>query len=84
MQTTGSATGYAVSLDLVQADHETPSRYVQVGNDRMTLALEWSGQDEFAQQPLREWTVDGKSAGVTRSAGPLTFVTVDGAGHMVR
>ncbi|KIP08636.1 hypothetical protein PHLGIDRAFT_126931 [Phlebiopsis gigantea 11061_1 CR5-6] len=53
-----------------------------VGNERMTLALEWTGQDEFAAQPLREWKVGGQKAGLTRSAGPLTFVTIDGAGHM--
>lgn len=55
----------------------------QVGNERMTLALEWSGQREFAAEPLRGWKVDGDFAGLTRTAGPLTFVTIDGAGHMV-
>lgn len=49
----------------------------------MTLALEWTGQEEFTSQPLREWMVDGAVAGLTRSAGPFTFVTLDGAGHMV-
>jgi carboxypeptidase C (cathepsin A) len=54
-----------------------------VGNERWTLALEWSGQDAFAAEPLREWVVDGTVAGRTRSAGPFTFATVDAAGHMV-
>lgn len=56
-----------------------------VGNERWTLALEWSGQEEFRSQKLREWTVGGVKAGVTRSAknGLFTFATVDGAGHMV-
>ncbi|KAH9842997.1 Alpha/Beta hydrolase protein [Rhodofomes roseus] len=54
-----------------------------VGNERMTLNMQWTGQAEFAAQPLREWKVDGTVAGLTRSAGPLTFVTVYGAGHMV-
>ncbi|KAJ7314831.1 serine carboxypeptidase [Mycena albidolilacea] len=54
-----------------------------VGNQAWTLALEWSGQAEFASQPLREWTVNGKRAGKTRSAKGFTFATVDGAGHMV-
>ncbi|KAJ7053949.1 serine carboxypeptidase [Mycena amicta] len=53
-----------------------------IGNELWTLALEWSGQEEFSQQPLREWTVDGKHAGKTRSAGAFTFATIDGAGHM--
>ncbi|TFK38771.1 serine carboxypeptidase [Crucibulum laeve] len=54
-----------------------------VGNEAWTLELEWSGQEEFGSQDLREWTVDGKRAGLTRSAGGLTFATVEGAGHMV-
>ncbi|KAJ7804149.1 Alpha/Beta hydrolase protein [Mycena olivaceomarginata] len=54
-----------------------------IGNEAWTLALEWSGHAEFAAQPLREWTIDGKRAGRTRSARTFTFATVDGAGHMV-
>ncbi|KAK0188280.1 serine carboxypeptidase [Armillaria mellea] len=54
-----------------------------VGNERWTLALEWSGQAEFAGQELRDWYVDGKPAGKTRSANGLVFATIHGAGHMV-
>lgn len=56
-----------------------------VGNERWSKELEWSGQEEFASQRLREWTVAGKKAGITRSArgGLFTFATVQGAGHMV-
>lgn len=50
----------------------------------MTLGLEWTGQETFVSQPLKEWKVDGEIAGLTRNAGPLTFLTLDGAGHMVR
>lgn len=50
----------------------------------MSLALEWTGQQAFVSQPLRNWTVEDKVAGVTRSAGSFTFATVAGAGHMVR
>ncbi|PBK90881.1 peptidase S10, serine carboxypeptidase [Armillaria gallica] len=52
-----------------------------VGNERWTLALEWSGQKEFVSEELKEWRVDGKVAGKTRNAKGLTFATVDGAGH---
>lgn len=56
-----------------------------VGNERWTLELEWSGQEKFVGQgALRDWSVGGKVAGRTRSAGGLTFATIDGAGHMVR
>src|SRR6266571_7839349 len=54
-----------------------------VGNEAWTLNLEWTKQKEFASQPLREWIVDGKKAGMMRSAAGLTFATVEGAGHMV-
>jgi len=54
-----------------------------VGNEAWTLNLEWSGHDEFSAQALREWKVDGKTAGSTRSAQGLTFATINGAGHMV-
>ncbi|KAI5118997.1 hypothetical protein M0805_004407 [Coniferiporia weirii] len=54
-----------------------------IGNDAFTLAMEWSGQSEFAKQPLRDWTVDKRNAGKVRTAGPLTFATIKDAGHMV-
>ncbi|KAJ7751869.1 serine carboxypeptidase [Mycena maculata] len=58
-----------------------------VGNERWTLALEWSGQAAFAAEPLRPWAVGGDfangRAGLARSANGLTFATIDRAGHMV-
>ncbi|KAJ7323615.1 serine carboxypeptidase [Mycena albidolilacea] len=58
-----------------------------VGNERWTLALEWSGQAEYAAEPLRPWAVGGDftkgRAGLARSAKGLTFATIDKAGHMV-
>ncbi|EIN05318.1 hypothetical protein PUNSTDRAFT_145805 [Punctularia strigosozonata HHB-11173 SS5] len=53
-----------------------------VGNERWTLELEWTGQEEFKGEKLREWSVNGVAAGKTRSARGFTFATVDGAGHM--
>jgi carboxypeptidase C (cathepsin A) len=55
-----------------------------VGNEAWTLALEWSGHEEFSTQSLRDWKIDGRSVGTTRSAKGLTFATIEGAGHMVR
>jgi carboxypeptidase C (cathepsin A) len=46
--------------------------------------MEWSGKETFGSVEMREWFVDGKRAGLTRSAKGLTYATVDGAGHMVR
>ncbi|KAI0354043.1 alpha/beta-hydrolase [Trametes cingulata] len=53
-----------------------------IGVQRMTLALEWSKQDEFREKPLVPWIVDGNIAGLTRNDGGLTFATIAGAGHM--
>lgn len=49
----------------------------------MTLGLDWTGKDAFTSQPLRDWKIGDRAVGVTRSAGPLTFATIQGAGHMV-
>ncbi|KAI0686213.1 serine carboxypeptidase [Earliella scabrosa] len=53
-----------------------------VGNNRMTLDLEWTSQAKFRSQPLREWFVQGELAGKTRNFGDLTFATILGAGHL--
>ncbi|KAK7047202.1 hypothetical protein VNI00_006868 [Paramarasmius palmivorus] len=53
-----------------------------VGNERWTKELEWSGQDKFVREPLREWLIDGVKAGVTRNFGGFTFATIEGGGHM--
>ncbi|KAH9916737.1 serine carboxypeptidase [Epithele typhae] len=54
-----------------------------IGNERMTLALEWSGQEEFRSKPLSVWGWDvGEVSGLTRSGGGLTYATIAGAGHM--
>ncbi|KAI0344394.1 serine carboxypeptidase [Trametopsis cervina] len=58
-----------------------------IGNERMTLRLDWAGKEAFASQPLREWNVTSDSdeayaAGMTRSEGLLTYATIHGGGHM--
>ncbi|KXN82159.1 Carboxypeptidase Y [Leucoagaricus sp. SymC.cos] len=55
-----------------------------VGNERWTLALDWSGKQDYGMAEKHEWFVDKKRAGQTRSARGLTFATVEGAGHMVQ
>lgn len=46
--------------------------------------LEWTGKSTFEMAEPREWKVDGRVVGLTRNSGKLTFVTIEGAGHMVR
>ena len=53
-------------------------------NERMLLAMDWTGRAAFNDKPLRPWDVDEEIAGMTRTEGALTFLTLDRAGHMVR
>jgi carboxypeptidase C (cathepsin A) len=55
-----------------------------VMNYRMVQSFEWSGATEFKEAKMRDWTVEGKVAGQTKSVGKLTFATIYGAGHLVR
>lgn len=54
-----------------------------VGNYRTVQGLDWSGGSKFASTELTPWSVNGHTAGETKSHGRLTFATVRGAGHMV-
>lgn len=54
-----------------------------LGNQAWVKALEWAGKDEFNKATPSAWKVDGKSAGLERKYGPLTFLQVFDAGHMV-
>jgi carboxypeptidase C (cathepsin A) len=54
-----------------------------VGNSRWLAALDWSGHDAYTKAEERVWKYDGQGVGRTRSAGPLTYATLRGAGHFV-
>ena len=54
-----------------------------VANKLWVEHLEWAGHEEFNAEDWKTWGVDGQGAGITKSAGPLTFASVWGAGHMV-
>lgn len=54
-----------------------------LGNQAWADELPWSGHDEFAKQPIRDWTVDKKAAGEVKNYDKFTFLRVFGAGHMV-
>jgi cathepsin A (carboxypeptidase C) len=54
-----------------------------MGNKAWTLALEWSGTSAFQAEGDHDWLVNGKSAGLARTAKGLTFLQVYNAGHMV-
>jgi len=54
-----------------------------MGNKAWTMALPWPHNDAFNAAPDHDWTVDSKKAGTVRTADGLTFLQVNGAGHMV-
>nr|XP_043632105.1 serine carboxypeptidase 3-like [Erigeron canadensis] len=54
-----------------------------LGNWRWVHAMAWSGQKEFVAASNVSYLVDGKEAGILKNHGPLTFIKVQNAGHMV-
>ncbi|WJX74325.1 Serine carboxypeptidase-like 48 [Trifolium repens] len=54
-----------------------------LGNSRWVDAMNWSGQKEFNSSPATPYLVHNKEAGILKSHGPLAFLKVKEAGHMV-
>ncbi|KAI3751529.1 hypothetical protein L2E82_22617 [Cichorium intybus] len=54
-----------------------------LGNSRWVHAMEWSGTKEFGASPEIPFEVSGSEAGLLKSYGPLSFLKVHDAGHMV-
>uniref|UniRef100_A0A7S2REC6 Carboxypeptidase n=1 Tax=Mucochytrium quahogii TaxID=96639 RepID=A0A7S2REC6_9STRA len=54
-----------------------------MGNKAWTLALKWSGQDDFQAAQDTPWMVQDEQAGIMRSANGFTFLQFFQAGHMV-
>ncbi|KAE9586493.1 putative carboxypeptidase C [Lupinus albus] len=54
-----------------------------LGNYRWVRAMKWSGQKKFKSAPKVKFIVDGVEAGSLTSHGPLSFLKVYQAGHMV-
>ncbi|XP_020215288.1 serine carboxypeptidase-like [Cajanus cajan] len=54
-----------------------------LGNSRWVHAMEWSGKEAFGKSPTVKFEVDGAKAGSLNSYGPLSFLKVYDAGHMV-
>lgn len=82
----------AVPVVQVSAARYAPSQYGcqlqdficnEVGNRWWVEALEWERAADWNAALREDWEVDGEKAGTSQVAEPLTFVTVDDAGHMV-
>jgi cathepsin A (carboxypeptidase C) len=56
------------------------------GQEKMVHLLDWSGKQEFSKAELKPWYIDSKNeskAGDMKTHGGLSFVTIEGAGHLV-
>ena len=53
------------------------------GGLEWTNTTKWDGQAKFDQAPFEPWMVDNIQAGEVKNYGPLTFLAVESAGHMV-
>lgn len=54
-----------------------------LGNWEWVRAMKWSGQQQFNSAPTTQFVVAGKEAGQMTSYGPVIFLKVRNAGHMV-
>ncbi|XP_026440123.1 serine carboxypeptidase-like isoform X2 [Papaver somniferum] len=54
-----------------------------LGNSNWVHAMEWSGRQDFIRAANASFVVDGAEAGKLKNHGPLSFLKVHDAGHMV-
>eukprot|EP00741_Cyanophora_paradoxa_P021832 tig00021373_g21074.t1 len=65
---------YAGDMDLI-CNHMGQSAWLQ--------QMEWTGRPGFLAAPRRLWALGDALAGYAHSSGPLTYLVVRNAGHMV-
>ncbi|KAF9644836.1 serine carboxypeptidase [Thelephora ganbajun] len=53
------------------------------GVENMVDALQHQWSSQYASTPFTSWTVDGVTAGQFKNAGPLSYVRIYQAGHLV-
>ncbi len=54
------------------------------GQEVWLNALDWERASEWQAASPEVWEVDGERAGTVQAAEPLTYVKLDGSGHLVR
>nr|XP_043617215.1 serine carboxypeptidase-like [Erigeron canadensis] len=54
-----------------------------LGNSRWVHAMEWNGKEQFNASSEVPFVVSGSEAGLLKNYGPLSFLKVHDAGHMV-
>ena len=74
---------YAEGSIVADGKQDTACNYV--GGFRVaTESLAWAGATAFKEAPLRPLLIGGAETGLFKTVGPLTWVEVDAAGHMVK
>lgn len=55
-----------------------------VGNRKWVMGLDWTGREGFAAAETKDWSLPHSAvkAGTVQSFGGLTFLDIDGAGHL--
>ncbi|KAI3918254.1 hypothetical protein MKX01_041574 [Papaver californicum] len=56
---------------------------ISTGNYNWVHAMKWSGKQDFDRAANVSFVVDGAEAGILKNHGPLSFLKVNDAGHMV-
>merc|ERR1712216_60365 len=77
----GRALREGMSVTLYYGMQDTVCNYV--GGYDMAVALQWPGAGDFAKAPLEDLIIGGVPNGKVKSGGGLTWMQVEGAGHMV-
>ena len=54
-----------------------------LGGLAWTTTISWDHTNDFEKAPFENWMVDSALAGEVKAYGPLTFLEVEKAGHMV-
>ncbi|CEO97689.1 hypothetical protein PBRA_005803 [Plasmodiophora brassicae] len=54
-----------------------------VGGMHLAEQLRWSRSDAYKQKQFSPWVANGVDSGIIKGEGPLTFLVVKDAGHMV-
>ncbi|KAI3858916.1 hypothetical protein MKW98_028649 [Papaver atlanticum] len=73
---------YAGEYDLICNWLVTYLKFEQ-GTQTWVHAMEWSGRQDFGRAANVSFVVDGAEAGELKNHGPLSFLKVHDAGHMV-
>jgi len=70
-----------VKVTLYYGMQDTACNYV--GGYALAASLRWPGSSAFKKAPFEDLAIGGMDIGKLKSGGGLTYLQVDGAGHMV-